>query len=54
MQKLGKNLKLKSDCVTILFKIFRAVGGKDAEKDERLKWDNAERKKILDSVNCKI
>lgn len=31
--------------------IFRAVGGKDAEREERLKWDNAEKKKIMDSVN---
>lgn len=31
-----------------------ASGGKDAEKDERLKWDTAERKKILDSVNSLI
>ncbi len=31
--------------------LFRATGGKDAEKDERLKWDTAERKRIMDSVN---
>ena len=27
------------------------MGGKDAEKEERQKWDNAEHKKIMDSVN---
>jgi len=29
----------------------RAVGGRDAEKEERQKWINRERKRIEDSVN---
>lgn len=28
-----------------------SIGGKEAEKEERKKWDNAEHKKIMDSVN---
>jgi len=29
-----------------------AVGGKDAEKEERQRWDTAERKKMMDNVNA--
>jgi len=29
----------------------RAVGGREAEKEERQKWINRERKRIEDSVN---
>jgi len=29
-------------------------GGREAEKEERQKWDNAEHKKIMDSVNGKF
>ena len=29
---------------------FRAQGGKDAEKEERQRWENADRKRIMDSV----
>lgn len=28
-----------------------AIGGRDAERDERQKWDNTEHKRIMDSVN---
>ena len=32
----------------------RSVGGRDAEKEERQKWINHERKRIEDSVNGKL
>ena len=32
----------------------RAVGGREAEKEERQRWDNAESKRIMDSVNSNI
>ena len=28
-----------------------AVGGRDAEREERQRWDSAERKKMMDNVN---
>jgi len=31
----------------------RVVGGRDAEREERQKWINRERKRIEDSVNGK-
>ena len=30
-----------------------ASGGRDAEREERQRWDNAEHKRIMDSVNGK-
>ena len=30
---------------------LRALGGREAEREERLKWDNADHKRIMDSVN---
>jgi len=31
-----------------------ATGGRDAERDERVKWENADRKRIMDSVNALV
>jgi hypothetical protein len=33
--------------------INRAVGGREAEKEERQRWENADKKRIMDSVNSK-
>ncbi len=30
------------------------MGGREAEKEERQRWDNAENKRIMDSVNSNI
>lgn len=31
-----------------------AAGGRDAERDERQRWENAERKRTMDNVNGKF
>jgi hypothetical protein len=37
--------------LNLKFTLYRAIGGRDAEREERQKWDSAEQKKIMDSVN---
>ena len=42
-------------CISLSYLIiFRAEGGLEAEKAERERWLTKERKKLTDSVDCKL